>query len=307
MIELYTDGSFIRTGSNTSIGGWAYKKIVGDDVNIEGGVVSCQNILRMEAMAVLKGLRAINSVYIPVLVFSDNQILINTLNGYRTLSSEYDDLIDPILTEADRFYNVRFVWVRSHATNQHNNDVDNIVRTMVKREYRNRLGMKIEDLDLSFRNRRALHTYGITTVGELLSHKSDEIRAIRNIGDKSFLEIVDLLREMGLSFRNPYTPFRGAPLSQRTINRLVESGIFSLNDLAGAYIEDIKAIKGIGVTGYQEIVNFLRINKKSIYHKPIGGGYCVMRDQKEPSTLEFILCMIILGAFLALVVFVYSN
>lgn len=32
-----------------------------------------------------------------------------------------------------------------------------------------------------------------------------------------------------------------------------------------------------------------------------------MRDQKEPSTLEFILCMIILGAFLALVVFVYSN
>lgn len=270
--ELYTDGSVLQTGSNTSIGGWAYKKIVDNQVNIEGGVISCKNILYMEGLAILKGLQAITSVYVPVLVFSDNQILINTLNGYTDLNSDYDELIDSILTEADRFYNIRFVWVRAHADNYHNNDIDNVVRTLVKREYRNRLGMRIDELDLSFRNRRALHTYGINTVGELLKCKSDEVRAIRNIGSKSYLEIVDILREMGLSFRNPYIPFTGTSMSQRTINRLVESNILSLEDLTSKYIEDIKEIKGIGETAYQEIVNYLKFNKKSIYHRPIGGG-----------------------------------
>ena len=275
IIELYTDGSVLQTGSNTSIGGWAYKKITDNRVNIEGGVVACQNILRMEALAVLKGLQAINSTYVPVLVFSDNQILIHTLNGYRTLNSDYDDLVDAILTEADRFYNIRFIWVRAHANNRHNNDVDNIVRTMVKREYVNRLNMKIEDLDLSSRNIHALHIYGIKTVYELLRHKSDEVRSIRNIGTKSYLEIVDVLQRLGLSFRNPYTPFKNTSMSQRTINRLIEADILSLEDLTSMYIEDIKEIKGIGSGAYQEIIDYLKFNRKCIQHRPVknrGGG-----------------------------------
>lgn len=221
----------------------------------------------MEGLAVLKALQSVTSVYAPVLVFSDNQILIRTLNGQRTLNSDYDELIDSILAEADRFHNVRFIWVRAHSANYHNNDVDNTVRTMVKREYRNRLNTKIEDLDLSFRNRRALHTYGIITVGQLLKYKSDEVRAIRNIGSKSYLEIVDVLREMGLSFRNPYTPFFGTSMSQRTVNRLIDANILSLEDLAGKYIEDIKEIRGIGETAYAEIIEYLKINRKAIYHR----------------------------------------
>lgn len=268
IIELYTDGSVLQTGSSTSIGGWAYKKIVDGHVNIGGGVISCQNILYMEGLAVLKALQAVTSVYVPVLVFSDNQILIRTLNGQRNLNSDYDNLIDSILEEADRFYNIRFIWVRAHSSNHHNNDVDNTVRTMVKQEYRNRLNMNIEELDLSFRNRRALHTYGINTVGQLLKHKSNEVRAIRNIGSKSYLEIVDMLKELGLSFRNPYTPFSGTSMSQRTINRLIDANILSLEDLTEKYIEDIKEIRGIGETAYQEIIEYLRFNRKCISHRP---------------------------------------
>ena len=59
--------------------------------------------------------------------------------------------------------------------------------------------MPVEQLDLSVRTMNCLRRGGITTVGELISNKSKDLLQLRNFGQKSFHEIEDKLKELGLS------------------------------------------------------------------------------------------------------------
>jgi DNA-directed RNA polymerase subunit alpha len=59
--------------------------------------------------------------------------------------------------------------------------------------------MPVEQLDLSVRTMNCLRRGGITTVGELISKKSKDLLQLRNFGQKSFHEIEDKLKELGLS------------------------------------------------------------------------------------------------------------
>lgn len=59
--------------------------------------------------------------------------------------------------------------------------------------------MPVEQLDLSVRTMNCLRRGGITTVGELISKKSKDLLQLRNFGQKSFHEIEDKLKDLGLS------------------------------------------------------------------------------------------------------------
>lgn len=60
---------------------------------------------------------------------------------------------------------------------------------------------KIEELDISVRSYNCLKRAGIQTVLELASKTEEEILKVRALGKKSFKEIKDKLKELGLNFR----------------------------------------------------------------------------------------------------------
>ncbi len=59
--------------------------------------------------------------------------------------------------------------------------------------------MPVEQLDLSVRTMNCLRRGGIATVGELISKKPKDLLQLRNFGQKSFHEIQDKLKDLGLS------------------------------------------------------------------------------------------------------------
>lgn len=59
--------------------------------------------------------------------------------------------------------------------------------------------MPVEQLDLSVRTMNCLRRGGVATVGELISKKPRDLLQLRNFGQKSFHEIEDKLKELGLS------------------------------------------------------------------------------------------------------------
>ena len=59
--------------------------------------------------------------------------------------------------------------------------------------------MPVEQLDLSVRTMNCLRRGGIATVGELIGKKAKDLLQLRNFGQKSFREIEDKLKELGLS------------------------------------------------------------------------------------------------------------
>ena len=55
---------------------------------------------------------------------------------------------------------------------------------------------------LSVRSRKCLANLNIKSIGELVSHTSDELLSQRNFGSTSLKEISEQLEVMGLSFRS---------------------------------------------------------------------------------------------------------
>lgn len=64
------------------------------------------------------------------------------------------------------------------------------------------LDTNIEDLDLSVRSYNCLKRAGINTVENLVSMTEEEMLKVRNLGKKSFDEVIEKLEGMGLSLKN---------------------------------------------------------------------------------------------------------
>ena len=63
------------------------------------------------------------------------------------------------------------------------------------------LEMSIDELELSVRSFNCLKRAGINTVEELTSKTSEDMMKVRNLGRKSLEEVLEKLRELGLSLR----------------------------------------------------------------------------------------------------------
>ena len=78
-------------------------------------------------------------------------------------------------------------------------------------ELRKKLNMSVNEIELSVRAANCLNNANILTVGELTQKTEPEMLKYRNFGKKSLQEIVDKLRELGLSLNMKVDPELLAP------------------------------------------------------------------------------------------------
>ena len=62
--------------------------------------------------------------------------------------------------------------------------------------------MSIDELELSVRSYNCLKRAGINTVEELCNKTPDEMMKVRNLGRKSLEEVLENLKELGLSLNS---------------------------------------------------------------------------------------------------------
>ncbi|TWD98603.1 DNA-directed RNA polymerase alpha subunit [Neobacillus bataviensis] len=63
------------------------------------------------------------------------------------------------------------------------------------------LNLTIEDLDLSVRSFNSLKRNGINTIHDLANKSEEDIRKLRNLGQKSLKEIIDKLESLDIIVR----------------------------------------------------------------------------------------------------------
>ena len=66
----------------------------------------------------------------------------------------------------------------------------------------NALDTNIEDLDLSVRSYNCLKRANINTVENIVSMTHDALLKVRNLGKKSYDEVIEKLESMGLSLKD---------------------------------------------------------------------------------------------------------
>jgi ribonuclease HI len=117
-IEIFTDGA---CKGNPGPGGWcAILRYNGVEKMISGGEKDTTNN-RMEIIAVIEGLKMISDAS-RVEVITDSAYVVNTMtkgwkrNKNQDLWGELDTLVSK--------HDVKFTWVKGHASNQYNNDCD---------------------------------------------------------------------------------------------------------------------------------------------------------------------------------------
>ncbi len=130
-ISMYTDGA---SRGNPGPGGYGILLIWGDYRRelAQGYRMTTNN--RMELMAVIKGLEAIKKNTLPVVVYSDSKYVVDAvekgwLNKWiRTHFSGGKKNSDLWIRyhELSRQFNIRFVWVKGHASNPYNNRCDEL-------------------------------------------------------------------------------------------------------------------------------------------------------------------------------------
>jgi ribonuclease HI len=117
-IKLYTDGA---CSGNPGPGGWASIIINGDYIHKISGSDKSTTNNRMEIIAVIEGLKMINETS-KVEVITDSAYVVNTMTkGWkRNKNQDLWEELDNLVFKRD----VKFTWVKGHASNQYNNECD---------------------------------------------------------------------------------------------------------------------------------------------------------------------------------------
>lgn len=133
-ITVYTDGSALNNGSSDSGCGWACKLIYKGRERIKSGgdKGKTNNVIKMTA--VLQAMKSITDKSIPVEVFSDRKYVVETLNGNFQIKKNAE-LWQELMSEKEKFAYIKFVWVKGHDKNVHNNQVDHAAYMEARRIY----------------------------------------------------------------------------------------------------------------------------------------------------------------------------
>lgn len=122
-ITVYTDGSALNNGSPDSGCGWACKLVYKGHEMMKSGFDKGKTNNAMEMTAVLQAMKSITDKYIPVEVFSDSKYVVETMNGYYKVKKNVE-LWKELFAEKEKFSEIKFIWVKGHDKNRHNNEVD---------------------------------------------------------------------------------------------------------------------------------------------------------------------------------------
>lgn len=133
-IIVYTDGSTLNNGSLDSGCGWACKLIYKGREKVKSGSDKGKTNNVMEMTAVLQAMKSITGKSIPVEVYSDSKYVVETLNGNFQIKKN-SELWQELMAEKDKFSDIRFIWVKGHDKNRHNNEVDHAAYMEARRVY----------------------------------------------------------------------------------------------------------------------------------------------------------------------------
>lgn len=122
-IIVCTDGPSLNNGSPDSGCGWACKLIYRGHEKMKSGGDKGKTNNVMEMTAVLQAMRAITDKSILVEVFSDSKYVVETLNGNFKIKKNAE-LWKELMVEKEKFADIRFIWIKGHDKNVHNNEVD---------------------------------------------------------------------------------------------------------------------------------------------------------------------------------------
>jgi ribonuclease HI len=134
MIEIYCDGA---CSGNPGPGGWAYCI---PELNIKGlGYAENTTNNRMEIFAVIEALRYahLNNEF-SVKVITDSRYVVNTLTQ-DWKRNKNTDLWNALDAEIKHFTEVKWQWVKGHASNEYNNECDRMAVYAYKTKAENRL------------------------------------------------------------------------------------------------------------------------------------------------------------------------
>ena len=117
-IKLYTDGA---CSGNPGPGGWAAIIINGNYIHKISGSDESTTNNRMEIIAVIEGLKMVSEDS-NVEVITDSAYVVNTMTkGWkRNKNQDLWEELDNLISKRD----VKFTWVKGHASNQYNNECD---------------------------------------------------------------------------------------------------------------------------------------------------------------------------------------
>ncbi|MDT0672640.1 DNA-directed RNA polymerase subunit alpha C-terminal domain-containing protein [Staphylococcus chromogenes] len=152
--------------------------------------------------------------------------------------------------------------------------------------------INIDDLNLSNRSKNALKDKGIINIGDFMQLNEESIESIRNIGEKSRKEIIELKNKLeknenkienlfNKNFKeiikendikcidelykldvdsNPYkvhnNDIENTTLSRRSKNQLRKNGYISIDQLQDLTVNDLNKIRNLGAKSIQEIIDF---------------------------------------------------
>jgi len=119
---------------------------------------------------------------------TDFERLILTVETNGTITP--DEAMAQAASQLDSYYS----WVRE----EQNRFLGIIEEPEVDEELQQKLAMRIEDLGLSARAENCLRAARIKSVGELTKCTAERLMKIQNFGEKSLVDIVDKLAELGL-------------------------------------------------------------------------------------------------------------
>lgn len=149
MIKLYTDGA---CSPNPGLGGWAASFNYKDNKYVTYGYEEDSTNNRMELTAAIEGLRFVNKIFHEnglsskaeeIELYSDSQYLVNTINNNwkRNVNQDLWDIID----KAIQIMNVKFIWIKGHASNDGNAECDKLA--------------------VEARTKKKIETYSVSTIG----------------------------------------------------------------------------------------------------------------------------------------------
>ena len=130
-------------------------------------------------------------------------------------------------------------------------------------EINSELSTDIEQLNFSIRTYNCLKRAGIESLDVLAYFTEEELRKVRNLGQRSFEEIVAKMQEYGIHFETEEeeknskfsTDMVQLNLSTRAYTCLKREGIKSLDELADMTEERLRNVRGLGKSTFEEIVN----------------------------------------------------
>ena len=142
--------------------------------------------------------------------------------------------------------------------------------------------MNIDELalDLGVRSYNALKRAGISTVGELLRLSPEEMVLLRNIGRKSFENILEILRSLGCVINSEFVEEYYEQWHKRLAESSLERPRFSYAD---AYDEFVSKNKDSGLWDFDDVI----IHRKLDYAHPYVNTFFCQYDNPPIEIIRF--------------------